>query len=57
MSLLLTGGQIVDATRPEPRRDAWVLLDGAVIREVGQGTAPRAERTLDLGGAWLLPGL
>ena len=57
MNLLLTGGQIVDATRPEPRRDAWVLLDGPVIREVGQGRAPRAERTLDLGGAWLLPGL
>jgi imidazolonepropionase-like amidohydrolase len=57
MSLLFTGVEIVDATRPEPRRDAWVLVDGVVIREVGQGRAPQAERTLDLGGAWLLPGL
>ena len=57
MSLLITGVDVVDATRLEPRRDAWVLLDGAVIREVGQGTAPRAEQRLDLGGAWLLPGL
>ncbi len=44
MSLLLTGGNIVDATRPEPRGDAWVLMDGTMIREVGQGRAPRAER-------------
>jgi len=57
MSLLVKGVQILDATRPEPRRDAWVLVDGAAIHEVGRGAAPRAERTLDLGGAWLLPGL
>ena len=57
MSLLITGIDIVDATRPEARKDAWVLVDGSVIREIGQGKAPRAERTLDLGGAWLLPGL
>jgi imidazolonepropionase-like amidohydrolase len=57
MSLLLHGVRIVDATAPEARRDAWVLLDGSVIREVGHGRPPRAERALDLGGSWLLPGL
>jgi imidazolonepropionase-like amidohydrolase len=57
MSLVITGIHIVDATRPEPRRDAWLLVDGDAIREVGDGRAPRAEHTLDLGGAWLLPGL
>ena len=57
MSLLLTAGQIIDATRPEPRRDAWVLIEGPAIRDVGEGPPPRADRTLDLGGAWLLPGL
>ena len=57
MSLLITGVEIIDATLPEPRKDAWVLVDGTVIREVGRGRAPRAERALDLGGAWLLPGL
>jgi imidazolonepropionase-like amidohydrolase len=57
MSLLIKGVEIVDATRPEPRPDAWVVLDGAVIREAGQGRAPRADRTVDLGGSWLLPGL
>ena len=48
---------LVDALLPEARRDAWVLVDGAVIRQIGQGSAPRAEQRLDLGGAWLLPGL
>src|SRR5215471_877204 len=57
MSVLITGVAIVDATWPEPRRDAWVLVDGTMIREVGHGRPPRAEHTLDLGGAWLLPGL
>ncbi len=57
MSLVITGVHLVDALRPEPCRDAWVWLDGPAIREVGRGSAPRAEQRLDLGGAWLLPGL
>ncbi len=57
MSLLLRGAQIIDATRPEPRRDAWVLVEDGLIREVGHGVAPRADQALDLGGGWLLPGL
>ena len=57
MSVLLHGCQIVDATLPEARPDAWVVVDGNAIREVGRGRAPRAERAIDLGGAWLMPGL
>jgi imidazolonepropionase-like amidohydrolase len=57
MSLVITGVHLVDALLPEARRDAWVLVDGPVIRQIGQGSAPRAEQRLDLGGAWLLPGL
>ena len=57
MSLVITGVHLVDALLPEPRGDAWVLVDGPVIREIGRGTAPRADQRLDLGGAWLLPGL
>ena len=57
MSLLVTGVHLVDALRPEPRRDAWVLIDGSTIRQIGQGPAPRADERLDLSGAWLLPGL
>ena len=57
MSLVITGVHLIDALLPEARRDAWVLIDGPIIREIGQGSAPRAEQRLDLGGAWLLPGL
>jgi imidazolonepropionase-like amidohydrolase len=57
MSLAITGVQLVDALRPEARRNAWVLVEGAAIREVGHGAPPRAGERLDLGGAWLLPGL
>ncbi len=57
MSLVITGVHLVDALLPEARRNAWVLMDGPIIREIGQGPAPRAEQRLDLGGAWLLPGL
>jgi len=57
MSLLLTGVHLVDAVQPEPRRDQWVLIDGPTITQTGRGAAPRADERLDLGGAWLLPGL
>lgn len=57
MSLVIKGVHVVDALRPEPRRDAWVRIDDGVIREVGHGAAPRGDSVLDLGGAYLLPGL
>ena len=57
MSLVITGVHLIDALLPEARRDAWVLIDGPSIRQIGQGSAPRADQRLDLGGAWLLPGL
>ena len=57
MSLVISGVHLIDAVAPEPRRDAWLRVDGDTIREVGHGRAPRAEHGLDLGGAWLLPGL
>jgi len=57
MSLLVTGVHLIDALRPEPRRDAWVLIDGDIISQVGQTPPPRADERLDLGGAWLLHGL
>ena len=57
MSLLLKGCNVIDATTPEVRRDRYVLIEGEKIAEVGSGRAPSADRTLDLGGAYLLPGL
>ena len=57
MSLLLKNCNIVDATSPEVRRDQYVLVEGDTIREVGSGSPPTADRTLDLKGSYLLPGL
>jgi imidazolonepropionase-like amidohydrolase len=57
MSLLLKGCHLVDATSPEVRRDQYVLVEEGTIRHVGGGRPPAADHTLDLGGAYLLPGL
>ena len=57
MSLLLKGCHVIDATSPEVRRDRYVLVGGDTIRQVGSGPPPAAEHTLDLGGAYVLPGL
>jgi len=57
MTTVLSGVHLIDALAPEPRERAWVLIDGDTIRDVGHGAVPRAERQIDLGGAWLLPGL
>jgi imidazolonepropionase-like amidohydrolase len=57
MSLLLKGCHLIDATSPEVRRHQHVLVEGDTIRHVGGARPPAADRTLDLGGAYLLPGL
>ena len=57
MSLLLRNCNIVDATSPQVRRDQYVLVEGDTIREVGSDRPPTADRTLDLKGSYLLPGL
>src|SRR5215203_5619484 len=57
MSLLLKGCHVIDATSPEARRDQYVVVEGDTIRYVGSGRPPAADQTLDLGGAYMLPGL
>ena len=57
MTLLLRGCNIVDATSPEPRPGSYVLINGEVILEVGNGTPPDADNAIDLDDAYLLPGL
>jgi imidazolonepropionase-like amidohydrolase len=57
MSLLLTGCHLVDATSPEVRRDKHVLVQGETITHVGGGHPAAADQRLDLGGAYVLPGL
>ncbi|MFQ5934107.1 MAG: amidohydrolase family protein [Dehalococcoidia bacterium] len=57
MSLLIRDCNIIDATTPEVRRDQYLFIEGDTIREVGSGRPPSADRTIDLGGTYLLPGL
>jgi imidazolonepropionase-like amidohydrolase len=57
MSLLLAGCHVIDATSPEVRRDQHVLVEGDSIQHVGGGHPPAADQTLDLDGAYVLPGL
>lgn len=54
-SVVIRGGEVVDAGGS---RRADVLIDGAVIRMVGQDVeAPRGARVLDAGGCVVAPGL
>ena len=55
MSLLLRGATLIDGTGTDPVCDAVVRVEGDRIAAVGAGA--RAERTIDLEGCALLPGL
>ena len=57
MSLTLKNVNIIDATTPEVRTGQSVLIEDGVIREVTSGVAPIADRSINLDGAYLLPGL
>ena len=55
MTTLLHSATAVDARGEVP--DAWVLLDGDVIRAVGDGPErPQADEVVDLAGEWITPG-
>lgn len=55
MTTLLHSATAVDARGTTP--DAWVLLDGDVIRAVGEGPdRPLADEVVDLSGCWIAPG-
>lgn len=55
MTTLLHSATAVDARGEVP--DAWVLLDGDVIRAVGEGSdRPQADEVVDLSGRWITPG-
>ena len=57
MSLLIKDCNIIDAVSPEVRTDQYVLIEDGAITQVGSGSAPSADTTIDLGGTYLLPGL
>ncbi len=55
MTTLLHSATAVDARGETP--DAWLLLEGALIRAVGEGPDhPQADETVDLSGCWITPG-
>ena len=57
MTLLIEHCNIIDAAAPDARRDSYVRVEGDTISEVGQGRTTGNGVTIDLGGAYLLPGL
>ncbi|MGY1807944.1 N-acetylglucosamine-6-phosphate deacetylase [Blastococcus sp. SYSU D00669] len=54
MTTALSGARLLDAGGRVD--DAWVLLDGALVAATGTGAPPPADETVDLAGAWLVPG-
>jgi len=55
VTTLLHSATAVDARGETP--DAWLLLDGDVIRAIGEGPdRPHADETVDLSGCWITPG-
>ena len=57
MTLLIEHCTIIDATAQEARLESYVRVEGDTISEVGQGHPTADGATIDLGGAYLLPGL
>src|SRR6266545_3536852 len=60
-SIILANASLIDSVRPEPQLNATVVVkDGRIVR-VGTFPPTQTERQdaaiIDLGGAWLLPGL
>ncbi len=59
-TVALVGGNVVDLDGGAPLRDAVVLVDGeriSAIGAAGQVTIPPAAERIDVGGAWLIPGM
>ena len=56
MNTLFTNARLID---PEALTDGlgWLLVEDGVIREVGSGEGPKAERVVDCAGKCLAPGI
>jgi len=59
VTLVLTGASVIDCARPGVRAGARVSIERGRIAEVSDGNGPIAPdaHVIDLGGAYLLPGL
>jgi imidazolonepropionase-like amidohydrolase len=55
--ILLKNACLVDGSAPEPSEPLSVLVEGGMIREVGQAVASATAEVVDLGGRTLMPGL
>ena len=54
----LTNCTLLDGTEQmQPRTGMCVCIDGTRIAQVVAGNAPAGWRTIDLGGAYVMPGL
>ncbi|WP_026423463.1 N-acetylglucosamine-6-phosphate deacetylase [Actinokineospora inagensis] len=51
---LIAGGRLVTAEGVVD--DGWLLVDDGYISALGTGERPRADETVDVGGAWVVPG-
>lgn len=60
-NVILTNASLIDSVRPEPQLKATVVVKDGRIARVGAAGPTQTERqessVIDLGGAWLLPGL
>ncbi len=60
-SIILTNASLIDGVRPEPQLKATVVVKNGRITRVGASPPTATERqeakVIDLGGAWLLPGI
>ena len=54
MSTVFSGARKLDATGVVD--NFWMLVEGDSISATGTGEAPPADSTVDVGGAWLVPG-
>ena len=59
MTLVLSNASLIDCARPGVQEGVRVTIDNGRIAEVSGGSGPvaRDARVIDLGGAYLLPGL
>ncbi|MBM7770819.1 N-acetylglucosamine-6-phosphate deacetylase [Actinokineospora baliensis] len=51
---LIAGGRLVTAEGVVD--DGWLLVEDGYISALGSGERPRADETVDAGGAWVVPG-
>lgn len=59
-NVILTNASLIDSVRPEPQLKATVVVkEGRIVRVGAAPTATERQdaQVIDLGGAWLLPGL